>query len=113
MDFTIKVDPDTVLAAHRLRPWLEGLRGNIFIPNCDLRDRWPDLPDFPMMFGSFEILSREAVDTFLEGRERCQRELPWKELGEDIFLQKCLALLGVEKAWLDCWSKAVNRGAVR
>jgi len=96
-DFTIKVDPDTVLVAHRLRVRLEGLRGNIFIPNCDLRDRWPDSPDYPMMIGSIEILSREAVGTFLAGEERCQRELPWQELGEDLFLHKCLALLGAEQ----------------
>jgi len=97
-DFTIKVDPDTVLVAHRLRLRLDGLRGNKFIPNCDLRDRWPDSPDYPMMLGSIEILSREAVGTFLAGEERCQRELPWQELGEDLFLHKCLALLGAEQA---------------
>jgi hypothetical protein len=97
-DFTIKVDPDTVLVAHRLRIRLEGLRGNTYMPNCDLRDRYPDSPDYPMMIGSIEVLSREAVDTFLEGKERCQRELPWQDLGEDLFLDKCLALLGAEQA---------------
>merc|ERR1712060_965062 len=92
------VDPDTVLVAHRLRIRLQGLRGNMYMPNYDLRDRYPDSPDYPMMIGSIEILSREAVDTFLDGEERCQQEMRWQEWGEDLYLGKCLEFLGVEQA---------------
>jgi hypothetical protein len=101
-EFTIKADPDTVFMPEVLRQRLQlnplQLDDNVFIPNCDLRDKYPDSPDYPMMLGSLEVLSRKAVDTWLEGQRRCKEEMPWQEWGEDLYLGKCLTHLGTKQA---------------
>lgn len=112
-DWTIKVDPDAVVLADRLRDHLKDKTGStVFVRNCNAQ---PDSPDFPMMFGSLEAISREALQTYKDAGHRCMNELNWKSWGEDYFLGKCLPHLGVSPAddfsivsdgvctKVDCW----------
>merc|ERR1711920_489873 len=47
------------------------------------------------MFGSLEALSRKAIMTYFWGEGRC-KELEWEEWGEDLYMGKCLDMLGVD-----------------
>jgi len=91
-DWTVKADPDAVFFPERLRTVVcqhtsdEG--ESLFYMNCDMYG--------PIsMYGSLEVVSHNAVVTFLENRTRCEKELKWHGWGEDYYLQKCLTLLGV------------------
>lgn len=110
-DYTVKVDPDTVLLPDRLRVRLapHTTPNAIFFPNCN---KFPTAPDYPVMYGALEILSKTAVMSYVVGGDaRCKRELPgWTTWGEDLFLTKCLRHIGVgpvkdEHALQDarCW----------
>jgi len=97
-DFVVKVDPDAVLIPDRLRTHLAGKEGqNIYVANCDLRDRFPGSPDYPMMYGALEVLSRTALEAYLNGGEaRCKGALnAWQSWGEDLFMGHCMQTLGV------------------
>jgi hypothetical protein len=137
-DFTLKLDPDAVLVAHRVREHLGAYVGqNTFVRNCN---KAPDNPDFPMMFGSMEVLTQKALWTYKGSKDRCKNELDWYAWGEDLFLGKCLLHLGVGPAddfsiisdgvctgvncyddwsaafhpfkspgaWIDCWNAATS-----
>jgi hypothetical protein len=91
-DWTLKVDPDAVLIPDRLRMHLTPFKGNaIYVRNCN---RYPG-PGWPMMFGSVEIFSRKAIQTYFEGKAQCKKYLGWKAWGEDYFMGHCLDYLGV------------------
>jgi hypothetical protein len=92
LDWTVKVDPDAVVIPDRLRSHLSQHSGAVYVKNCN---KYPGAPEWPMMFGALEALSREAVKTYFEGAERCRNELAWQDWGEDVFLSHCLDLLGV------------------
>merc|ERR1719188_1759060 len=94
IDFSIKVDPDAMMLPERLRDHLRPYvtYGPTYIKNCN---KMPGDPDFPMIFGALEVLSREAFRIYLHGQEECKRKLQWKTWGEDFFLTKCLDMLGV------------------
>jgi hypothetical protein len=97
-DFTVKVDPDTVMLPSRLRTALAGFVGsNIYVPNCDLSDQFPGSTDYPMMYGALEVLSKDAVKSYSKGAEDCKGQFPWNEWGEDLYLGHCLQLNGVEQ----------------
>jgi hypothetical protein len=94
-DWTIKVDPDAVFFPYRLRgrvaqytPGDRDAGKKLFFMNCDL---WNKIA----MYGSLEIFSREALKTYYDEGERCTNELDWQGWGEDYFMEKCFALLGV------------------
>lgn len=89
-DWTIKVDPDAVIVPERLRLHLKKHTGdNVYLKNCDKKNGMK-----PMMFGSLEALSRQAIMTYFWGEARC-KELEWETWGEDLFMGKCLDMLGV------------------
>jgi len=100
-DFIMKVDPDCVLIPSRLRAHLRphmprpgsGGDAGIYLKNCNA---YPDSPNFPMMYGSLEVFSRDALEAYFAGRHQCEVSLQWKEWGEDFFMTKCLDKLGVK-----------------
>lgn len=100
-DWTIKVDPDTVLLPERIRDHLRPLTltGNDqdmhYVANCNA---YPNTAGFPMMFGSLETFSRKALREFRrEADVRCVNQLPWKDWGEDVFMVSCMHVLGVSR----------------
>mmetsp|Transcript_110591 Transcript_110591/g.308057 ORF Transcript_110591/g.308057 Transcript_110591/m.308057 type:complete len:626 (-) Transcript_110591:124-2001(-) len=90
-DWTIKVDPDAVVFPQRLRAALAkhittNPRGQ-YIINCN--KKWMK----PMMFGSLEAISREALETYFDKEGECKEHVDtW---GEDRWLGFCLDKLGV------------------
>jgi hypothetical protein len=98
-DFTVKVDPDAVLLPSRLRDHVQLWVGrSVYVPNCDHRDIWPGSPDYPMMYGAVEVISRGGMQAYEEGHSKCEEELDWAHWGEDLYLGHCLSMLGVEQA---------------
>mmetsp|Transcript_76606 Transcript_76606/g.214170 ORF Transcript_76606/g.214170 Transcript_76606/m.214170 type:complete len:557 (+) Transcript_76606:121-1791(+) len=93
-DWALKVDPDAVVIADRLRDHLRDATGaKHFVRNCNSH---PENPEFPMMFGSLEAISKEALKLYKDGVETCVAQLSWSDWGEDVFMGKCLILLGVD-----------------
>jgi len=91
--WTVKVDPDTVFFPARLVKHLrqsaakEGAR--TYFLNCN---RYPGPPK---LFGSVEIFSREAIQRFADGKERCSTAFGWhKDWAEEMYLQQCMTKLG-------------------
>jgi len=93
-DWTIKADPDAVLLADRLRNHLRPHTGqSAFMVNCAK----PFMPEGPMMFGALEAISRQGLDTYFAKSGDCIGGLPWKEWGEDLFLNQCFKKIGVAR----------------
>merc|ERR1719464_1129619 len=91
-DWTVKVDPDAVVIPERMRHHLKPYTGGkAYIVNCDK----PTM--IPMMFGSLETFTKNAIQAYFNGAERCKNELQWGGWGEDYFMGKCLDMLGVAK----------------
>jgi hypothetical protein len=88
-DWTIKVDPDAVLIADRMRGHLKYHTGTpCYIVNCNK----PFMLQ-PMMFGSVESISRQGLEKYFANTGRCN----WGyEFGEDKWLGKCLSAVGVQ-----------------
>lgn len=93
----MKVDPDAVFMANRLKERLHRLAdylGPVYIKNCDRNEP----PGFGM-YGPIEVISTAAVKKYLgkDGIEHCRKTMkPDREnMGEDYFLQKCLDKLDV------------------
>lgn len=96
--WVIKMDPDAVLVPDRIRirimqRWFDGYDKRCFFRTCN---RFPDNPDFPMMYGAMELLSHAALDTFFTDGYKCIDWFPVRSYGEDLFLTKCLQKMGVE-----------------
>jgi hypothetical protein len=93
-EWTVKVDPDAVVLPDRLTKHLApyaGFRG--YVRNCNAV---PESDQFPMMFGSLEAISREALTVYIDGGEQnCLQKLDWNSWGEDVFLGKCMDYLEV------------------
>ncbi|CAK0821142.1 unnamed protein product [Prorocentrum cordatum] len=93
-DWTIKVDPDTVLFPDRLRtalakPIYEGATDETgpgaFVKQCM---KWNG-PGWPAMFGSIEAVSTPAVSSYMRGADSCKTNLKWQDWGEDLYLASC------------------------
>jgi len=93
--WTVKVDPDAVVIASRLRAHLaDHVMENVYVVNCN---KFPSSPNFPMMYGSLEIYSWKAIQTYANKMNLCMEDmgtmLPmW---GEDYFMTHCLDHIGV------------------
>jgi hypothetical protein len=94
-DWTIKVDPDTVMFPDRLRaalakPIYDGATDEagpgVFVKQCNKFTG----PRWPAMFGSIEAVSTPAVGRYLKSAKRCKSNLNWWEWGEDLYLESCL-----------------------
>jgi hypothetical protein len=93
--WTLKADPDAVLLPDRMRQHLVGHDGaNAYIRNCD-----KPMSEGTMMFGSLEVLSLTAIETFFTNTVACYKEVPWQAWGEDLYLMRCLEHVGV--TWID------------
>jgi len=90
-DWTVKLDPDAVFFPERLRKHLKAgwykPEYNIYFKNCQ---RWDS------MQGPIEIFSHEAMTTFAERIGECKKAIDCSTIGEDIFMQQCTKLLGVQ-----------------
>lgn len=95
-DWVIKADPDAVVIVDRLRRHLAPYTGqNVFIKNCMKFTG----PGWPMMFGSLEAFSHDAIEAYFKGADRCQTELQWEAWGEDLFMGNCLSMLGTKSVF--------------
>lgn len=138
-DWTIKVDPDTVLLPAVLRRQLRAFvrPGAIFLNNC------PGVDDG--FYGSVEAMSQAAAIAYVENIRRCRETLDYRSgWGEDLFAQRCMEQAGVQQVndfelvldgncrgprvpdcspgypayhpkkaaaeWKQCWSQATHRG---
>mmetsp|Transcript_79801 Transcript_79801/g.205277 ORF Transcript_79801/g.205277 Transcript_79801/m.205277 type:complete len:289 (+) Transcript_79801:3-869(+) len=85
-DWTLKVDPDAVLIPERLRGHLGPYNGHkAYVADCNGH-----------MYGAVEAISRRALETYYERIDICAQYM-WKNWGEDLYMEKCLDKLGVEK----------------
>jgi len=92
-DFIVKADPDTVLVPERLRQHLSYHKGSerMYVKNCQKYQG----AGWPAMFGSLEVLSRGALQSYFASQQRCRNELPWQAWGEDLYMASCMDHLGV------------------
>jgi len=117
-DWVIKVDPDTVLIPDRLRnqlqpenqpqnpyppPYQPSPSAGTWVPNCDKMvnwgARWGGL--WPMMFGSVEIFSRDALNNYFANEWSCKAAYPdWQRMGEDRFLGLCFRKLHARELFM-------------
>eukprot|EP00419_Tripos_fusus_P049303 CAMPEP_0172820236 /NCGR_PEP_ID=MMETSP1075-20121228/15128_1 /TAXON_ID=2916 /ORGANISM="Ceratium fusus, Strain PA161109" /LENGTH=278 /DNA_ID=CAMNT_0013660873 /DNA_START=74 /DNA_END=906 /DNA_ORIENTATION=- len=85
--WTAKVDPDTVFLPSRLRGLLHvhdsGFHSAVYLLNAVSK-----------LWGSIEVLSAAAVETFAAGMSQCEAEVGCQGRGEDWYLHLCLDLLG-------------------
>lgn len=91
-DWTIKADPDAVILPDRLRyghlKWHTGTP--CFIVNCNKA-----MITGPMMFGSMEAISRQALEKYFSNEAACQNNYQY---GEDRWFGNCLQSLGAQGA---------------
>merc|ERR1711972_632016 len=67
---------------------------NVYVVNCNA---FPDSPNLPMMYGSVEIFSFEAINTYAQRSGECLEDMGsmlgmW---GEDYYMTHCLDHIGV------------------
>mmetsp|Transcript_27450 Transcript_27450/g.81823 ORF Transcript_27450/g.81823 Transcript_27450/m.81823 type:complete len:440 (-) Transcript_27450:41-1360(-) len=89
-EWSVKVDPDAVFFPARLQTRLslavKAPGASLYFLNCKLGFE---------LYGALEVFSKIAMETFFNGIGRCKTELPWTTYGEDLFMRRCLDLLGV------------------
>jgi len=100
-DWTVKTDADAVFLPMRLRTKLSTQKltaSGIYLENCKYVNFG--------FFGSLEVISHDGFSTFLSNIEDCVGALNWKgkekdtgmeAWGEDLFMQRCMDLHGVDK----------------
>jgi len=100
-DWTVKVDADTVFLPMRIRTKLGGQKvtsSGIYLENCKYVNYG--------FFGNLEVISHQGFSTFLANLEDCVSALNWKgsekatgmePWGEDLLMQRCMDLHGVDK----------------
>jgi len=94
--WVVKVDPDAVFLPARLRKHcssLPALQGSekpkgVYLNNCKIGNHGP-----------IEVISSAGVATFSEGIDQCIEEkyAPFTDVGEDVFVRRCLRNLGVQQ----------------
>jgi len=95
IDWTVKVDPDTVFFAERLRARLKNQEvtvNGVYITDCHFVDYG--------FFGNLEVFSQAAMHTLLTNMDTCKTEFNWlkhgKEYGEDLYAQRCMQAHGAD-----------------
>jgi len=100
-DWTVKVDADTVFLPMRIRTRLSGQKvtsSGIYLENCKYVNYG--------FFGNLEVVSHQGFSTFLANLDDCVSALNWKgrekdtdmePWGEDLLMQRCMDLHGVDK----------------
>jgi hypothetical protein len=93
-DWTVKVDPDSVFFAPRLRLLVQShkeVAGGVYLNNCKFG-----------LHGPLEVFSTNAVTAWDGAQERCQKHF-WNlcsgdcNWGEDMFIDQCLNYTGVQR----------------
>lgn len=105
-DWTIKVDPDAVFLASRMRGWL------LDKPETEHGIYYESCKDAQIgFFGNLEVMSHEATAVLTANLDECHRlyapcanegcDWKWGPWGEDVFAQRCMDRYHVEKvqAW--------------
>jgi hypothetical protein len=127
-DYIVKLDPDTVFFPERLAAKLSpgGLPSNpypppyatpassgVFVTNCDKMANWGAGwgNGWPMMYGSVEILSREALLTYFARLGECKGSMAWQGMAEDAFMGLCLRQLKVGELFIKQGDNACSGGA--
>jgi len=109
-DWTLKVDPDAVIFPSRVRamvkphapPGMPGVNGTMkFFLNCNRLS--PNGPVGPgKLYGSVEVYSRKTLMNYFwatppgMNAADCERSLPWHTWGEDLYMEKCMEMLGAQ-----------------
>merc|ERR1712088_622527 len=100
-DWVVKADADAVFFPWKLVDMLRDATvpaEGLYMENCKFAD-WG-------YFGNLEVFSKQAFATLVNNLDTCYTSLPWKvgvhggkhgPMGEDLFAQKCMDLLGVAK----------------
>jgi len=100
-DWVVKADADAVFFPWKLVDMLRDAAvpaEGLYMENCKFVD-WG-------YFGNLEVFSKQAFSTLVNNLDTCYTSLPWKvgvhggkhgPMGEDLFAQKCMDLLGVAK----------------
>jgi len=114
-DWTVKADPDAVLIPQRMRhmllpenhpenpyppPYEADPSKGLWVTNCDKMAGWGKGwgDGWPMMYGSIEIVSREALATYYANYQTsCQGP---GGVGEDAYLGLCLRALQVGELFM-------------
>jgi len=91
-DWTLKLDPSAAFLPLRLRNVLRDLCPD-GVEACGARYA-KNAGKF--LHGPVEALTRDAVQTYADGHERCMKDIDFKDKSEDRFLRLCLDLLHVE-----------------
>lgn len=82
----VKVDPDAVFMADRLRDKVRPYTGGSkYLLNCNYNG--------PKIFGALEVFSVEAIGTY-HGRAAECKGMDWHGWGEDTYMKKCMDRLG-------------------
>ena len=101
-EWIIKVEPDTVFFAGRLKAWLPPASTEpLLVANCEV-PMGADLPPRPMMLGSLEIINVAAGRQLLTGMHDCEKSAPLNQ-GEARFLNEC-----AEQSGWDLWADAAH-----
>ena len=101
-EWIIKVDPDTVFFAGRLKAWLPpASAAPLLVANCEV-PMGADLPPRPMMLGSLEIINVAAGRALKTGMHDCEKSAPLNQ-GEARFLNEC-----AEQSGWDLWADAAH-----
>jgi len=100
-DWVVKADADAVFFPWKLIDVLRSAKvpaEGVYMENCKFVD-WG-------YFGNLEVFSKQAFATLVNSLDTCYHSLPWKvgvhggkhgPMGEDLFAQKCMDLMGVAK----------------
>jgi hypothetical protein len=124
-DWTVKADPDAVFLPDRLLkkllpgqqpenpyppPYQSDPSRGQFLLNCDLMAGWGAGwgDGWPMMFGSLEVISRDALETYYANKDSC----PGPDgKGEDAFMGLCLRSLQVGELFMRNGDNACSGGS--
>jgi hypothetical protein len=106
--WTVKVDPDAVFLAGRLRSMLLHYHtvadGKVALRTCSHKDRLssqdaeqPQEDEDTDMGGPLQVMSQAATEAFVEAMDDCQDELVDLDFSEATFVERCLNRTGVRK----------------
>jgi len=51
----------------------------------------------PQLYGALEAFNKKAIGAYKDGADRCKKILKWQEWGEDLFMHRCMQIVGADK----------------
>jgi len=88
-DFVVKADPDCVFFPDRLRRHALPYKGSsTFFLNCQMQG--------DKLFGALEVFSVAALRQYQSQVYVCRNNLHWHGWGEDLYMEQCMKLMGVQ-----------------